>query len=151
MARRQPPPDISSRDWQATPESVQTLVYTLLAAVDEMQQIVGQLQRQIEQQQRQIEQQRKRINDLEERVGKNSRNSSKPPSSDPPNVKKPPPKKQGQRKQGGQPGHAGRGRQLKPLEEVDRLVVSKPTNCQKCNTLLLGEDPQPRQIGRAHV
>jgi transposase len=36
-----------------------------------------------------------RVTQLEEQVGQNSRNSSKPPSSDPPNVKKPPPKEKG--------------------------------------------------------
>ena len=138
MAKRRPPPGIPAQDWDATPASVKTLVYTLLAAVDEMQQVIGQMQKQIEQQQ-------KRISQLEEQVGKNSRNSSKPPSSDPPQVKKPPPKKQAKRKRGGQPGHAGRGRRLKPVEEVDRFMVSKPSSCQGCGTLLLGEDLQPQR------
>lgn len=145
MVKRQPPPGITTQDWDATPNSVQTLVYTLLVAVEEMQQIVPELQKQIKQQQTQIEQQQKRINQLEEQVGKNSRNSSKPPSSDPPNVKKPPPKAKGKRKRGGQPGHKGRGRKLKPPEEVTRFVVSKPSECNKCGTLLLGEDPQPNR------
>lgn len=143
--KRQPPPGITVADWEATPNSVQTLVYTLLPAVEEMQQIVPQLQKQIEQQHKQIEQQQQRINQLEEQVGKNSRNSSKPPSSDPPNVKKPPPKAKGERKRGGQPGHKGRGRKLKPAEEVTRFVVSKPSECEKCGTLLLGTDPQPHR------
>jgi hypothetical protein len=145
MVKRQPPPGISFQDWDATPNSVQTLVYTLLAAVEEMQQIVPQLQKQIEEQQKQLEQQQKRINQLEEQVGKNSRNSSQPPSSDAPNVKKPPPKAKGERKRGGQLGHKGRGRKLKPLEEVTRFVVSKPSECEKCGTLLLGEDRQPKR------
>ena len=138
MIKRQPPPGITTQDWDKTPTSVQTLVYTMLTAVEEMQQIMPQLQKQIEQQQ-------KRINQLEEQVGKSSRNSSKPPSSDPPNVKKPPPKAQGERKQGGQPGHKGHGRKLKPPEEVTRFVVSKPSQCQECGTLLLGTDPQPQR------
>ena len=145
MVKRQPPPGITAQDWDVTPSSVQTLVYTLLATVEEMQQIVPQLQKQIERQQKQVEQQQKRIKQLEEQVGKNSRNSSKPPSSDPPNVKKPPPKAQGNRKRGGQPGHKGHGRKLKPAEEVTRFVVSKPSECQECGTLLLGEDPQPHR------
>ena len=78
MVKRQPPSGITPQDWDATPNSVQTLVYTLLAAVEEMQQVGTRLQKQIEQQQKQIEQQQKRINQLEEQVGKNSRNSSKP-------------------------------------------------------------------------
>lgn len=145
MAKRRPPAGISFQEWDATPNSVQTLVYTLLATVEEMQQIVPQLQKQIEKQQKQLQQQQKRINQLEEQVGKNSRNSSKPPSSDPPNVKKPPAKTKGGRKRGGQPGHKGRGRKLKPPEEVNRFVVSKPQECEKCGTVLLGEDPQPNR------
>lgn len=131
MVKRQPPPGISVQDWDATPDSVRALVYTLITAVEELQQLVPQLQ--------------KRINELEEHVGKNSRNSSKPPSSDPPHVKKAPAKEKSKRKQGGQTGHKGHGRSLKPATEVDRFVVSKPTCCEVCGTLLLGEDPQPQR------
>lgn len=129
MSRRQPPPGISTEDWEATPDSVQTLVYTLMGVVAELQAVIPQLQ--------------KRISQLEEQAEKNSRNSSKPPSSDPPSVKKAPTKGKGKRKRGGQPGHAGRGRRLKPPEEVSRFVVCRPTSCQRCGTLLLGEDPHP--------
>jgi transposase len=145
MVKRQPPLGITAQEWEATPNSVQTLVYTLLTAVEEMQQIVSQLQKQIEQQQKRVEQQQQRINQLEEQVGKSSRNSSKPPSSDPPNVKKPPPKAKGNRKRGGQPGHKGYGRKLKPPEEATRFVVSKPSECEACGALLLAEDPQPNR------
>jgi transposase len=131
MANRPPPPGISRHDWDATPESVQILVYTLLGSVDELQRGVSQLQ--------------ERMRQLEEQVGKNSRNSSKPPSSDPPHVKKAPPKEKGKRKQGGQPGHKGHGRSLKPPEEVTRFEVSRPSSCEVCGTLLLGEDPQPQR------
>jgi transposase len=76
----QPPPDISAADWAMTPEAARQLVYSLLHWV-------GQLQQQVAA--------------LEERVNKNSRNSSQPPSSDPP-YKRPPPKaKKKGRKQGG--------------------------------------------------
>jgi transposase len=131
MVNRPPPPGISRQDWDATPESVQILVCTLLANVAELQQAVGQLQ--------------ERVRQLEEQVGKNSRNSSKPPSSDPPHLKKAPAKEKGRRKQGGQPGHEGHGRRLKPAEEVTHFEVSKPSSCEVCGTLLLGEDPQPQR------
>jgi hypothetical protein len=42
MANQPPPPGISPQDWDATPESVQILVYTLLGTVAELQQVVGQ-------------------------------------------------------------------------------------------------------------
>ena len=131
MSQRQPPAGIPSPDWDVTPDSVQRLVYTLLAAVGEMQTSIGQMQQ--------------RIKQLEEQVGKNSRNSSKPPSSDPPSVKKAPPKAASGRKQGGQPGHEGQGRSLKPPEAVKHFIVSKPISCQQCGSLLLGEDPQPQR------
>jgi transposase len=86
MVKRQPPPGIAIEDWGVTPESVQTLVYSLMAVVDEMQQVVPQLQQ--------------RVSQLEEQVGKNSRNSSKPPSSDPPHLKKPPLQRKGKGKRG---------------------------------------------------
>jgi len=47
------------------------------------------------------------------------------------------------RKAGGQKGHPGHGRSLKPVEQVKRVVVAKPTSCAACGALLLGEDPQP--------
>ena len=138
MEKRQPPPGIPAEDWAATPESVQVLVYTLMAVVEEMQQTVPSLQGQIGQLQGRIAQ-------LEEQLSKNSRNSSKPPSSDPPGMKKPPAKAKSQRGRGGQKGHVGKGRSLKPPEEVTRFVECKPTSCQQCGTLLMGEDPQPQR------
>ena len=138
MSKGQPPAGITPEDWSATPTNVQTLVRQLLAVVEEVQQTVPQLQEQLLKQQ-------KRIAELEERLGKNSQNSSKPPSSDPPNVKKPPPKQKGKRKRGGQKGHPGAGRRMRPSEEVSRFVVSKPTECDACGALLLGIDPEPKR------
>ena len=135
---RQPPEGIPPEDWEATPISVQTLVYGWLGATGKMREVMSQMQREIEEQQ-------KRINELEEQIGKNSRNSSKPPSSDGPNVKRPPPKEKGERKQGGQKGHKGHGRKLRPAEDVDRFVISKPTECKRCGALLLGSDPEPKR------
>lgn len=117
-----PPPGISASDWQGTPVAVRQLVQTLLATVGQLQQEVAQLR---------------------EQVNKNSQNSSKPPSSDPPAVKRKPPAAKGKRKRGGQPGHEGRGRKLKPAEQVSRFVISRPHECIHCGTLLLGYDPQP--------
>lgn len=127
MKGQEPPEGISTRDWQATPESVRLLVLSLLATVEQLQQEVGR---------------------LSERVNQTSQNSSKPPSSDPPSVKRKPPAKKGERKRGGQPGHRGKGRPLKPPEQVGRFVISRPTACAGCGALLLGEDPQPsrRQV-----
>jgi transposase len=83
-----------------------------------------------------------RLARLEERLKQTSRNSSKPPSSDPPTRSRPARSSLG-RNPGGQPGHHGHGRELKPVEEVDRLIEVTPTACEQCGALLLGEDLQP--------
>ncbi len=52
------------------------------------------------------------------------------------------------RKPGGQPGHTGHGRKLVPIEQVKHVIDLKPTGCDQCGALLLGEDAQPvrRQV-----
>jgi transposase len=59
-----------------------------------------------------------RIADLEERLNKNSTNSSKPPSSDPPSVKRRPPTPASGKKRGGQPGSHRQARPLVPPEQL---------------------------------
>lgn len=49
------------------------------------------------------------------------------------------------RKQGGQKGHVGKGRKLKPLEQVKRVVANRPTACEQCGALLVGEDHHPQR------
>ena len=122
MSEREAPPGISAEDWAATPVAVRMLVLSLVAAVERLNQQVAA---------------------LEEGLNKNSRNSSKPPSSDPPNA--PPRRKRvpSGRRAGGQKGHKGHGRSLKPLEQVDRIVDVKPVCCSECGSLLLGEDSAP--------
>lgn len=80
---------------------------------------------------------------LRERLGQNSQNSSKPPSSDPPSVSRPNNRQPSGRKRGGQPGHQGRARKLLPVEEVDTVIELRPTACQQCGHLLMGNDPDP--------
>lgn len=125
MNQQQPPPGITAQDWTATPATVQTLVRTLLelaASVEPLKQ---------------------RVAELEARLNQTSQNSSRPPSSDPPSAPPRAPAVPSGRKPGGQPGHVGQGRPLKPVEEVDRLIDVKPESCAQCGTLLLGEDPEP--------
>jgi transposase len=83
------------------------------------------------------------VAELRERLGQNSRNSSKPPSSDPPSVSRPNNRQPSSRKRGGQPSHQGRARKLLPVEEVDTVIELRPTACQQCKRLLLGDDPDP--------
>ncbi len=68
---------------------------------------------------------------FKEMLGKNSRNSSKPPSSD--GYSKPAPKSQRQpsgRKQGAQPGHPGKG--LSIDRKADTTVLHLPQGCKGC-------------------
>ncbi len=98
----------------------------------------------IEEQRTLIEKLEARIAVLEEKLGKTSVNSSKPPSSDPPWEKpKPKPKRGKKRKKGGQPGHAKHERPLVPEENVGKFVAVKPNQCDGCGGRLLGNDPAP--------
>lgn len=85
-----------------------------------------------------------RIGRLEEQGRRDSRTSSKPPSSDPPKTRqqrraearakaKELLRKEGQRrKAGGQPGHPGAGRELKPEDQVEEIVDHYPQTCRGC-------------------
>jgi transposase len=84
-----------------------------------------------------------RIADLEERLGKNSTNSSKPPSTDPPSVKRRPPAPASGRKRGGQPGHRRKARSLVPPEQLRQVFECKPPRCRWCKDALAGDDPEP--------
>jgi transposase len=127
---------IPQEDWERTPLSVQAVVIALWQENQLLKQQVAGLQQQMNTLQGEVEK-------LRERVNKNSQNSSKPPSSDAPQKRSYPKPEASGRKKGAQPGHAGKGRKLKPLEQVNRVVISKPVACTTCGTLLTGEDPQP--------
>jgi transposase len=117
MPEHAPPPGISQEEWTATPGAVRVLVQDLL----------------------------RRVEQLEARLNQTSRNSSKPPSSDPPSAKPRPAKEPSGRKAGGQPGHEGHGRALKPKSEVDQIIDVRPESCAQCGTLLLGDDATPER------
>jgi transposase len=79
---------------------------------------------------------------LQEQLNQTSRNSSRPPSSDPSqNVR--PCRPRSHRRRGGQPGHPGHTRTLVPVEDVNEVVVLKPTQCPHCQTPFAGDDPTP--------
>jgi transposase len=88
-----------------------------------------------------------RLKELEDRLGKDSHNSNKPPSSD--GLKKKPVslRKPNGRKPGGQHGHPGRT--LEFAGEPDHILVHSPTCCAGCGTDLtgvLGKSGQRRQV-----
>ena len=87
-----------------------------------------------------------RVAELEARLGQNSSNSSRPPSSDPPGQRPAPPRAPGRRRPGGQPGHRGVFRALRPAEDVDEVVVVLPAACDRCGAALpptAGPDDPP--------
>src|SRR5216684_7571463 len=117
MSNPLPPLGISEEEWSATPVAVRVVVMELL----------------------------QRVAQLDARLNQTSRNSSKPPSSDPPSARPRSTKEPTGRKSGGQPGHEGHGRKLKPESEVDQIIDVRPEHCGQCGTLLLGEEAEPER------
>lgn len=73
-----------------------------------------------------------RVAELEQRLNRNSRNSSLPPSQDPPSAPPRPRQPGSGRQRGGQPGHVGRHRPLLPPEQVDEVIEHWPERCRSC-------------------
>jgi transposase len=91
-----------------------------------------------------VKQHEDRLRRLEEQARQDSRTSSRPPSQDPPKTRaqrraearaKAKELMRGdreRRKAGGQPGHRGAGRDLKPEDQVDEIVDHYPDACGAC-------------------
>jgi transposase len=131
-----PPAGISEADWAATPVGVRAGFLEVLAQLQRQHQENDQLRAQLTALATEVA-------NLRERIGRNSRNSSKPPSSDGAGFKPPTRRKGTGRKRGGQQGHPGAGPELLPIERVDEVVEHHPDACRRCGTLLQGEDPEP--------
>lgn len=131
-----PPARIPEADWLSWPADAREFILDqqaeLRAQKEEIEQLRGQLTALATE-----------LAQLRERIGRSSRNSSKPPSSDGPGFKPPERRKGSGRKRGGQPGHPGSGPELLPIERVDEVVEHHPDACRRCGTLLQGEDPEP--------
>jgi transposase len=105
-----------------------------------------------------VEQHEDRLRRLEEQARQDSRTSSKPPSMDPPKTraerraearakaKELMRREVERRKAGGQPGHPGAGRDLKPEDQVDEIVDHYPDACGGCGRRF--DDGQRRAAGR---
>ncbi len=74
----------------------------------------------------------KLLESLQDRLGKDSRNSSKPPSSDGPAAPPKPPAPPTGRKRGGQPGRKGSARVMLPEGSEDRTVSVPLACCPHC-------------------
>jgi len=105
-----------------------------------------------------------RLKRLEERVRQDSRTSSKPPSSDPSKTRaqrraearakaKELMRREGaQRKAGGQPGHLGAGRELRPEDQVDEIVDHYPEACGGCGRRFdVGQRRPAGRFGRHQI
>jgi transposase len=102
-----------------------------------------------------------RIRRLEEQARRDSRTSSKPPSSDPPKTRqqrraearaKAKELLRGERKAGGQPGHPGAGRELRPEDQVDEIVDHYPDACRGCGREFIADERRPAgRFGRHQV
>ena len=118
------PPEI----WDQTPPEVQAYIRVLEARVETMASMVSTLQEQ--------------VRTLQKQLNQTSQKALCPPSSDPPQHRQPG-HPQSHRRRGGQPGHPGHTRTLIPVEDVDEVVVLKPTQCTHCQAPLSGDDPTP--------
>ncbi len=112
------------RDLETTPESIKQVLKILLEERKEIKQ---------------------RIEELEEKLNKNSKNSSIPPSKNGFGIKS---EKQGKAKK--KPlkltvARAKPERKLYGVEECNAVYEEKPSNCSKCGYELAGEDPQPHR------
>ena len=107
----------------------------------------GQLRAALEQAQQQIARLQAELHELRCQLGRNSSNSSTPPSADPPGAPKPVVKPPSGRQPGGQPGHPGASRRRLPPERVQEVVTYVPTTCSRCHAPLPQaagpDDPEP--------
>ena len=99
-----------------------------------------------------------RLKRLEEQARQDSRTSSRPPSMDPPKSRaqrraearakaKELMRREGEQRQvGGQPGHRGAGRELRPEDQIDEIVDHYPERCGDCGRRF--DDRQRQSAGR---
>ena len=105
-----------------------------------------------------------RLSRLEAQARQDSRTSSRPPSSDPPKTRaqrradarakaKELMRREGEgRKAGGQLGHGGAGRELRPEDQIDEIVDHYPDACGGCGREFADTERRPRQrFGRHQV
>jgi transposase len=111
-----------------------------------------------------VERVEERLRRLEEQARQDSRTSSRPPSMDPPKSRaqrraearakaKELLRSEGEgRKAGGQSGHRGAGRELRPEDQIDEIVDHYPDACGGCGHEFTAAEQRPRRrFGRHQV
>jgi transposase len=111
-----------------------------------------------------VEQHEERLARVEAKARQDSRTSSKPPSSDSPKTRaqrraearakaKELMRREGERRAaGGQPGHRGAGRELRPDDQVDEIVDHYPEACGGCGRRFdVGQRRPGGRFGRHQV
>ena len=103
---------------------------TFSLLLPEAQIYIRHLEETVRRQQVQIQLLEARVRDLENRLSKNSSNSSKPPSSD--GLTKPPKslRENSGKNPGGQPGHTGKT--LNQVKDPHYVVIHTPDQCENC-------------------
>ncbi len=81
---------------------------------------------------------RAEVDELKRQAGRDSRNSSLPPSRDSSAARAKRPRKGSGRKQGGQPGHPGSHREL--VADPDHVVEHWPDACGRCSAPIAAKD-----------
>ena len=117
-------------------------VRTLRLTVDSQLAVIRKLQRRLKRVEEQLAHQqclncelKRRLAEFGTLVGKDSHNSSLPPSSDPPSVRRTRSLRRPTGKQvGGQPNHRGSSRALRP--DPDHLITHAPAACRGCGASL---------------
>ena len=129
----------SQEVWEHIPAEAQADIRALEARVDLLEHTVQGLKATIQA----VE---ATVSPLQERLQQHSRTSSRPPSSDPPQALGQRPRREPRgRRPGGQLGHEGPTRALRPVEAVDVVIPVKPERCPRGHHLLPGEAPQPQR------
>ena len=124
-------PDLERQQYLAQIEQMSTLVDKLTATITAQTATIASQADTIAEMSAKIDALQQTIKELTERVNKNSRNSSKPPSSD--GYQKPNPKslrEKSGKKQGGQKGHPGNHMALP--HEPDEVKQHYPEKCLRC-------------------
>lgn len=116
--------EIPAEDWANTPESVKRLVEQLLEQTEALE---------------------AEAQTVQERLKRNSKNSSQPPSQDSPKGFKVKAKEKSKKARGGQVGHEGHSQPLYPPEQCSQIENHYPQVCCECGHGLSGEDAFPQR------